>query len=165
LNCIVLGNDPSDIFPVNIAQTQTVGDLKKVIKEESKQQFNRIDAKSLKLWKVDLPVDEMIEHDLSSLILDAKKILSPVKKLQKVFSEIPEDEHLHIVIQCPPTVSSGPLHLKLNCFVWGDDPTQFFSVSIAQMQTVGDLRKVIKKEKKLEFDHVAADHLELWQVS
>jgi hypothetical protein len=57
---------------------------------------------NLIFWKVDLPVDETIEHNLNNLTLDTKKSLSPVTKLQKVFSKIPEDEHLHIVIEGPP---------------------------------------------------------------
>jgi len=52
LNCLVLGDDPNHIFPVNIAQTQTVGDLKKVIKDEKKPQFDHIPADGLKLWNV-----------------------------------------------------------------------------------------------------------------
>ncbi|KAG1851654.1 hypothetical protein F4604DRAFT_1592275 [Suillus subluteus] len=164
LNCIVLGNDPNCIFPVDIAQTQTVGDLRKVIKDEKKRQFDHVDADSLKLWKVDLPVDETIEHKLSNLTFDTKKSLLPVAKLSKFFSEQPNEEYLHIVIQGPPALSSGPLHLKLNCIVLGNDPNCIFPVDIAQTQTVGDLRKVIKDEKKRQFDHVDADSLKLWKV-
>lgn len=52
LNCIVLGDDPSHIFPINIAQTRTVGDLKDMIKDKKKRYFDHVDADSLKLWKV-----------------------------------------------------------------------------------------------------------------
>ncbi|KAG2337141.1 hypothetical protein BDR05DRAFT_1048371 [Suillus weaverae] len=108
LKCMVLGDDPSDIFPVNIniAQTQTVGDLKKVIKDETKPQFDHVAA------------------------------------------------HL----------SSGPLHLKLNCFVWGDDPRHVFEIKIAPTESVSALQKVIKDTKKLAFHDVDADGLELRQV-
>ncbi|KAG2355629.1 hypothetical protein BDR07DRAFT_1492973 [Suillus spraguei] len=105
LNCIVLCDDPSSIFAVNVEQTQTVCDFREAIKEKKKQQFSRVDADSIKLWQVDLPVNDTIEHTLSSLTLDTKKFLSPLTKLQKIFSEIPDDEHLHIVVQCPPSAS------------------------------------------------------------
>jgi hypothetical protein len=44
LNCIqvVFGEDQNHMFPVNIARTQAVGNLRKVIKEEKKPQFDRI---------------------------------------------------------------------------------------------------------------------------
>ncbi|KAG2038325.1 hypothetical protein BDR03DRAFT_981717 [Suillus americanus] len=51
LNCIVLGNDPNCIFPVDIAQTQTVGDFRKVIKDALKPQFDHVPANGLELWK------------------------------------------------------------------------------------------------------------------
>ncbi|KAG2086817.1 uncharacterized protein F5147DRAFT_781513 [Suillus discolor] len=59
---------------------------------------------------------------------------------------------------------SGLLHLKLNCIVLGDDPCHIFPVNVERTKTVGDLRNVIKDAKKPEFDHVAADRLELWKV-
>ncbi|KAG1847369.1 hypothetical protein F4604DRAFT_1594458 [Suillus subluteus] len=162
LNCIVLGNDPNCIFPVDIAQTQTVGDLRKVIKDEKKRQFDHVDADSLKLWKVDLPVDETIEHKLSNLTFDTKKSLLPVAKLSKFFSEQPNEEYLHIVIQGPPALSSGPLHL--NCFVLGDDPRHVFEIEIAPTASVSALQNIIKGAKKRRFDLVDADDLELWRV-
>ncbi|KAG1894527.1 uncharacterized protein F5891DRAFT_893524, partial [Suillus fuscotomentosus] len=163
LNCIVFGRNSRHIFPVDIERTQTVGHLRKAIKEEKKHAFSGVDADSLQLWKVDLPVDDTIEHNLNNLTLDQTKSLSPVKKLQKVFSEIPEDESLHVVIRAPPAVSSEPLHL--NCIVLGDDPSHIFPINIAQTRTVGDLKDMIKDKKKRYFDHVDADSLKLWKVS
>jgi hypothetical protein len=36
LNCLVLGDDLSHIFTIEIADTKTVGTLRKVIKDEKK---------------------------------------------------------------------------------------------------------------------------------
>ncbi|KAG1766753.1 hypothetical protein EV702DRAFT_980692 [Suillus placidus] len=52
LNCIVLGDDPSRIFAVDIGETQTVSELREVIQDEKKPEFDHIDADRLKLWKV-----------------------------------------------------------------------------------------------------------------
>jgi hypothetical protein len=52
LNCLVLGDDPNHVFPVEIAPTRTVGGLKKAIKGEKKHTFEHIDADALVLWKV-----------------------------------------------------------------------------------------------------------------
>jgi hypothetical protein len=49
--------------------------------------------------------------------------------------------------------------------VQGDDHNETFQIGIAGTNTVGDLKKAIKKEKEPAFDQVAADTLKLWQVS
>ncbi|KAG2339081.1 hypothetical protein BDR05DRAFT_951502, partial [Suillus weaverae] len=163
LNCIVLGDDPGRIFEIKIAPTESVSALQKVIKEENKQQFDRVDAKNLKLWKVDLPVDDALKRTLESLELNKMESPSPVKKLQKVFSEIPEDEHLHIVIQGPRAADLVPSEsLHLNCVVFGDN--SIFAVEIAQTQTVEYLKHLIKDRTKPQFDHVPAHQLKLWKV-
>ncbi|KAG2039316.1 hypothetical protein BDR03DRAFT_259861 [Suillus americanus] len=162
LNCIVWGDDPHRTFAVNIAQTQTVGDLKDLIKDKTKRQFDLVDAKSLELWKVDLPVDVTIERNLA---LDPTKSLSPVDEMVEIFPNAPPRKRLHIIIQYPPSVSSGPPHLKLNCIVLGDDLSHAFEIKIAPTESVSALRKAIKDAKKPHFDHVAADYLKLRKVS
>src|ERR1700720_5055208 len=52
LNCWVHGDEPQNVFPVKIARDETVGALKKAIKEEKKPLFDHIPADSLELWKV-----------------------------------------------------------------------------------------------------------------
>jgi hypothetical protein len=52
LNCWVLGDATRRVFPVKIASSETVGYLKKVIKDEKKPVFDDITADSLDLWKV-----------------------------------------------------------------------------------------------------------------
>jgi len=52
LNCFVYGDEPGRIFPIQIAQTKTVGDLRKAIKDEKKNAFRDVDADRLDLWKV-----------------------------------------------------------------------------------------------------------------
>jgi len=52
LNCWVIGDDPRHVIPIKIASSETVGTLKKAIKDEIKHSFADFDAKSLDLWKV-----------------------------------------------------------------------------------------------------------------
>jgi len=52
INCWVLGDDPSSVFPVEVASSKTVGTLKKAIKDEMEHSFDDLDAKSLYLWNV-----------------------------------------------------------------------------------------------------------------
>ncbi|KAG2336544.1 hypothetical protein BDR05DRAFT_1063613 [Suillus weaverae] len=161
LNCIVLGDDPGRIFEIKIAPTESVSALQKVIKEENKQQFDRVDAKSLKLWKVDLPVDDALKRTLESLELNKMESPSPVDEMLEVFDNAPPRKRLHIVIQGPHAVPSESLHL--NCVVFGDE--SIFAVEIAQTQTVDDLKDLIKDRAKPQFDHVPAQQLELWKVN
>ncbi|KAG2054009.1 hypothetical protein BDR06DRAFT_1008193 [Suillus hirtellus] len=164
LNCIVLGDNPRRMFPVNIEQMEIVGDLKEVIKDKKRLEFDHVATDCLELWKVDLPIDEMIEHNLNNLTLDPMKSLSPVDEMVEIFPDASLCKYLHIITQCLPAMSSGPLCLKLNCIVFGDDPCHIFPVDVKQTKTVSDLKNVIKVAKKPEFDHVAADCLELWKV-
>ena len=50
------------------------------------------------------------------------------------------------------------------CLVQGHSAERAFPVHISKSSLVGDLKKEIKKEKAPEFDHIAADSLELWKV-
>ena len=49
--------------------------------------------------------------------------------------------------------------------MFGEDSTRIFSVEIYGDKNVAGLKKAIKEEKKPEFDHVAADSLDIWNVS
>jgi len=49
---LVLGDDPSHVFTVEIPKTKTVSILKKAIKEEKKHALEGVDADTLVLWKV-----------------------------------------------------------------------------------------------------------------
>ncbi|KAG1894257.1 uncharacterized protein F5891DRAFT_985144 [Suillus fuscotomentosus] len=125
---------------VDIEWMEIVGDLKEVIKDKKRPEFDHVATHRLELWKVDLPIDEMIEHNLNNLTLDPMKSLSPVDEMVEIFPDAPPRKYLHIIIQCPP------------------------AIDVERTKTVSDLKNVIKVAKKPEFDHVAADHLELWKV-
>ncbi|KAG1803933.1 uncharacterized protein HD556DRAFT_1303909 [Suillus plorans] len=123
LNCLVLDDDPSHIFPVKILQTDTVSNLKKVIKEENKHEFDGVDAKHLKLWKdetfdpaepIRVTLLSVVYHIRSILDIDPEKKekldlpddakeLKPLTQLSQVFTVGPEDGHrdLHILVQYP----------------------------------------------------------------
>jgi hypothetical protein len=48
----VQGDDPARRFPVNIASTDTVGDLREMIKKKKEPEFDDVPADSLELWMV-----------------------------------------------------------------------------------------------------------------
>jgi hypothetical protein len=63
-------------------------------------------------------------------------------------------------------VPSEP-QLDLNCLVLGDEISagRVFPVRIAKSETVGGLKKAIKKEKEHASDGIDADLVDLWKVS
>jgi hypothetical protein len=52
LNCWVLGDKASHVFPVKISATETIGALKDMIKDKNKNTFQDISASALVLWRV-----------------------------------------------------------------------------------------------------------------
>jgi hypothetical protein len=101
LNCLVHGDDPRNIFPVKIASTESVGTLKKAIKEEKKPVFDHVAADALKLWKVSIPVDAEYKENVGEVELGDGAELSPVETLSDVFSPVPTRKHLHIIVVYP----------------------------------------------------------------
>ena len=101
LNCLVVGDDTTPTTPtftriitVDIAKEKKIGALKHAIKD----QLNHIvNAHTLILWKVSIPVDESLDKNLMDLDLVDETSLSPVVRLAKVFLDKLEDEYLHIV--------------------------------------------------------------------
>ncbi|KAG0363878.1 hypothetical protein BGX24_004831 [Mortierella sp. AD032] len=55
--------------------------------------------------------------------------------------------------------------IGLYCIVDGETTSNAFLVEIESSKTIGTLRKLIKSEKKNDFQDVDADKLTLWRVS
>jgi Crinkler effector protein N-terminal domain len=99
---LVLDDDTSHIFPIEIAESKTVGALRKAIKDEKRPAFDHIPADTLLLWKVSIPVNRSLHENISKLDFVDEGSLLPVKRLSGVFSDQLENEHLHIVVRAPP---------------------------------------------------------------
>ena len=97
----MLSDDASRVFQVEIVNSKTVGDLRKLIKEEKRPAFDHVPADTLVLWKVSIAINGNLAESLDPDIINDDPLL-PVNRLSKVFSDPPEDEHLHIVMQAPP---------------------------------------------------------------
>jgi hypothetical protein len=115
LNCLVLGDDTTHTFPVKIEATESVEALKEAIWTKKTNEFN-IDANKLIIWKVSFPDDENLQQELDKFEPDKGELLRrPATRLSKVFPNRPEDEHLHILIQHPP--SAGRFQLRHTAFI------------------------------------------------
>jgi hypothetical protein len=58
LNCLVLGDDPSHVFTIEIVDSKNVSALKELIKDKKKPAFDHVPADSLNLFRVSFPVDD-----------------------------------------------------------------------------------------------------------
>lgn len=114
LYCYILGDDPTAIFPIEIAQGCTVGVLKDLIKEKNRDAFSNVGARRLLLYSTSLPMDDTFEHSLDNLNLDEEQPLPPGAEITRVFVEPPKPNHVHIVVRSPLTselsVNSFPLY-------------------------------------------------------
>ncbi|GLB38822.1 hypothetical protein LshimejAT787_0506870 [Lyophyllum shimeji] len=114
LNCCLLGDDPRiHSFSVDILDTQTVYELKKLIKEKRSPTLEHIDAADLDLFKASIPVDDdsdSLAACFENLTLNEKP-LNPLKKLSKVFQDLPK-RHIHVIVRVPDTRATGRFPLE-----------------------------------------------------
>ena len=96
LYCLVKNDSMS--FPVDMVPKETVGELKKRIKNENPNTLNHVDTKDLELWKMDMPDDRKID----SSGLNDENALKPTRKISNYWNEktLPENcIHIYIRIQ------------------------------------------------------------------
>lgn len=107
LMCLVWPDDnPHDhIFPVKIDDDETIGDLKKLVKNEHAHRLHNVDASDLILWKCSIPADDNLQETLKTVHFDVTQghfghKLPPVSKISEHFSTaslLPKT--IHILIQ------------------------------------------------------------------
>jgi Crinkler effector protein N-terminal domain len=102
LNCLVLGDDPSNVFTLKISDTESVAALKQEILKEKPKTFKDVKADTLVIWKVSIPDDDNFQKMLDEFEpVEGLALQRPQTCLSSVFLNLPEDEHLHILIQRP----------------------------------------------------------------
>ena len=99
LNCWIVGDQASQIFPVKIPNTESIGTLKEAIKDKNQQVFHGINAHTLALWKDSIPVDCDLQERLANLDFTNESQLSSMDDLLNVFPVLPPCKHLHIIIK------------------------------------------------------------------
>src|SRR4051812_23326700 len=104
LFCLVRCEPAANAFSVEIPRTDTVGDLKGLIKKRKEPEFDNFAADKLVLWKVDIPDDENAAERLRDFkddpFNDAKE-LRATQKIQKAFPVEPKEDYIHIVVEQP----------------------------------------------------------------
>ena len=86
------------MFTVELPNTSNVSILKDLIKEKNTNSFGDIDAKNISLFDArDFNLDESVTLD------DSLKLSPPRKKLASIFTDIPDENSLHIIVKVPGT--------------------------------------------------------------
>ena len=109
LNCFILGDDSSEVFVVDILKSQSVSNLKDLIKKIQSPRLDHVAAPELTTWKVSFPIDA-ITPELAVDDVGGRQELRSVKRISSIFddSEVLGDEHVYILIQAP----IGTLHKR-----------------------------------------------------
>ena len=122
LNCLVLGDDHSHLFPVKIEATESVSALKEEIWRKKTPEFSHVAADKLVLWKVSFADDENLQQLLDNFDpAEGGELRRAATRLNNVFPNQPQDEHLHILVQRPreypfivlPSICMLILHLAI----------------------------------------------------
>ena len=100
LFCLVYGEPFGRGFKVQIEKGKDVSDLRKLIVNEDPNYFRGISARSLDLWKVNIPItdDKTPQNpDLSNAIE-----LGIADTIADYFDGPLERKHIHIIVKPPP---------------------------------------------------------------
>ena len=111
--CLVDGEATSNAFSVKVLSTDTVDDLKKLIKTEKSPEFDGIAADKLTLWKVSIPDDDNDDEVpilLGNVSDKDKRRLKATTKLLKVFDTELLDDTIHVIVQRPRPCNADELY-------------------------------------------------------
>jgi hypothetical protein len=84
-------------FSVKISRDEPISELKKAIKAENVQTFANIDAKDIKLWKVEIPDNH--DDQLSNLSLQDQNKPLATREIEDYWSEKPHKWHIHVIVK------------------------------------------------------------------
>ncbi|KAF9081292.1 hypothetical protein BGX29_004602, partial [Mortierella sp. GBA35] len=109
LFCLVNGEASSNAFSIKIPSTDTVDDLKDLIKTKKAPRFDDVAADELTLWKVSIPVVPANKHRPIVLneFLEAATELDPTDDVSDVFEDKLPKKTIHIIVQRPPQVHAS----------------------------------------------------------
>ncbi|KAF9947660.1 hypothetical protein BGZ70_002574 [Mortierella alpina] len=142
LFCLVDGENLSRAFSVKIQPDDTVDDLKEIIKTKKSHDFSDIDANSLTLWKVSIPIVAAESHKIISLdSVESKGELLPSDEVSEVYGDAPSKRTVHVLVK-RSSLSQPDLHPEIAALrkQLSDVFDSSFSIGI-----------VVKPEKKVAF--------------
>jgi hypothetical protein len=66
---------------------------------------------------------------------------------------------------CQPQPAMSDPNIYISCWILGDEPERRFSVHISPEATVDGLKDMIKEKKRVAFDGIDANTLDLYSIS
>ncbi|KAF9416742.1 hypothetical protein BGZ76_004608, partial [Entomortierella beljakovae] len=113
LFCILDGD--SSAFPVKLEVEDTIGELKKAIKEENPNDLQDVDADMLIIWRVSIPSAPESVITLGNLIGDEttahpERLKDPASEISEVFGTAPAKKTIHVIVQRPLAVPAALYH-------------------------------------------------------
>ncbi|CAG8699090.1 27269_t:CDS:2, partial [Racocetra persica] len=101
LSCLVVGENPYE--------NAFAAEINEATKEKNTQDFANVDAKDIKLWKIDISFEEenkKLELVNTKINVNIKEDLGgeelpSLSKISKRFPSQPAEEHIHIIVQRP----------------------------------------------------------------
>ncbi|CAG8784971.1 11539_t:CDS:1, partial [Dentiscutata erythropus] len=99
LMCLIQGNSLTNAFEVDIEKNKTISKLKDAIKKKNARTFSNIDAKDIKLWKVEIPDNR--NDQLNNFSFHDQDELLAMKKISKYFPFTLPEEHVHVIVKLP----------------------------------------------------------------
>ena len=124
--CFVVGTDLGSVFRVDGQIKTTIAELKDMIYEKNKIDFQNFDANKLNLWLVDIPYDtenvklralqsrsrDMNEENIIIQELGGRKLL-PVDNIGNIFTYASKN-NIRIIVQPPATTGECLLMIYLS---------------------------------------------------
>src|SRR5688572_23676647 len=108
LFCYIQGDNPDNIFKVNIERNKPISNLKKEIRNKNPDVFTihnigkkkvKVDIDIDKLWKVDIPLDENDKLNIDDIEEFESEELDVSKRVVEYFSAKLPDKHIHIIVE------------------------------------------------------------------
>ena len=101
LNCFIDGDEPSDIFTIEIPLSKNVAQLRSLIKQEKFLRFKHVEPSNIVLFLVSFPLDRLAEMQPPT----GSTPLISAKRMSSLFSGEHNEEILHIWVKAPPGMS------------------------------------------------------------
>ncbi|KAI1318391.1 hypothetical protein EDD11_006729 [Mortierella claussenii] len=105
LFCLVDGQPTSRAFSIKISSSDTVGDLRELIKIKKANNFHDVDADMLQLWLIEISEEKQgsaVTLDSLNSLDDNKELDNPRTRLSTLFPDGSPGDTMYVMVQRPP---------------------------------------------------------------
>jgi len=111
LFCLIKGNTTANAFEVDIEKGKSISKLKEAIKAKNRQAFANVDAKDLKLWKVEILDDR--DSELANPALDVELLATRDVGDYWTKKSPPPKRHIHVIVEPPVSTTTSSREQEL----------------------------------------------------